>query len=191
MAAPRILVIPGSARRESLNIKLARVAAETARAAGAEVTLLDLNEYPMPIYHGDLEAQSGPPESARRLKQVFLQHNALLPVSPENNASVPALLKNTIDWLSRPQGGQSGNVPFEGKIAGLLSASPGAYGGLRGLVHLRQILQTLGVLVLSEQFALARAHEAFGPDGALKDARQQSAVANVVRRLIEVTSRLT
>ncbi|MDE2260506.1 MAG: NAD(P)H-dependent oxidoreductase, partial [Betaproteobacteria bacterium] len=112
MTAPKILVFAGSARRDSLNKKLARVAADAARAGGAEVTLIDLDDYQMPIYHGDLEEQSGLPENARRLKQLFLEHDALMLVSPENNASVSALMKNTLDWLSRQDGDQSGLVPY-------------------------------------------------------------------------------
>ncbi len=190
MTTPKILVFAGSARRDSLNKKLARVAADAARAGGAEVTLIDLGDYPMPIYHGDLEEQTGLPENASRLKQLFLKHDALLLVSPENNASVPALMKNTLDWLSRQDGDQSGLVPYAGKVAALLAASPGGLGGLRGLVHLRQILQNFNVLVLSEQFALPHAHEAFTDDGTLKDAKQLAAVSKLAQRLIAVTIKI-
>ena len=113
----------------------------------------------MPLYQGDLEAREGMPPQARRLKALLADHHALLLVSPENNASVPALLKNTLDWLSRPDGGQNGLVAFQGKVALLMAASPGSLGGLRGLAHLRQILQALSVLVLTEQLAVPRAHE--------------------------------
>jgi NAD(P)H-dependent FMN reductase len=187
---PKILAFAGSARAGSLNKQLIRGAARAAQEAGGEVTLIDLDEYPMPVYHGDLEAREGVPPNARRLRELFVAHQALLIASPENNASVSSLLKNTLDWLSRPDGGQNGLVPYRNKVAGLLAASPGALGGLRGLVHLRQILMTLNVLVLSEQFALSRAHEAFDADGVLKDARQQTVVAGVARRLVEVTARL-
>lgn len=187
---PKILAFAGSARADSLNKKLARVAAEAARAAGGEVTLVDLDDYPMPLYHGDLEAREGVPRKARDLRTLFLSHDALLIVSPENNASVSSLLKNTLDWISRPTDGQNGLVPYQGKVAALLSASPGALGGLRGLAHLRQILQTLNVLVLPEQFALARAHEAFDAAGGLADAKQQAVVAGIARRLVEVAGRL-
>ncbi len=190
LAAPKILVFAGSARRDSLNKKLARVAADAARASGAEVTLIDLDDYQMPIYHGDLEEQSGLPENARRLKQLFLKHDALMLVSPENNASVSALMKNTLDWLSRQDGDQSGLVPYAGKVAALLAASPGGLGGLRGLVHLRQILQNFNVLVLSEQFALPRAHEAFADDGTLKDAKQLAAVSRLAQHLIALTTKI-
>jgi NAD(P)H-dependent FMN reductase len=186
----RVLAFAGSARRESLNKRLVRVAAAVARDAGAEVTLLDLDDFEMPVYHGDHEAAGGLPPAARRLREAFLAHDALLISSPENNASVPAALKNAIDWVSRPHAGQNGLVPYQGKVAALLAASPGALGGLRGLQHLRAILQTLGVLVLTEQFALPRAHEAFDADGGLTEARQRASVEGVVRRLVDVTARL-
>lgn len=190
MAGPKILAFAGSARVGSLNKRLARVAVQAARDAGGEVTLIDLDDYPMPVYHGDLEAREGIPANARALKALFIEHQGLLIVSPENNASVSSLLKNTLDWVSRPDGGQNGLVPYQGKVASLFAASPGGYGGMRGLVHLRAILQTLGVLVLSEQFALARAHEAFTDDGALKDPRQHASVVGIAKRLVDVTARL-
>jgi len=186
----RILVFSGSARTASLNVQLARVVAKSARAAGADVTLLDLADHPMPLYHGDLEAREGVPQTVRALREVFRAHDGFAIASPENNASVSALLKNTLDWLSRPADGQNGLVPFQGKVAALFAASPGALGGLRGLAHLRQILAALGVLVLSEQFALARAHEAFDDAGELKDPKQQATVNGIVRRLVEVSAKL-
>jgi chromate reductase len=186
----RILVFAGSARFGSLNKKLARVAAAAVRAAGAEATLIDLADFPMPLYDGDLEARDGVPASARKLKDLFSAHQGLLIVSPENNASVSALLKNTLDWISRQDGSESGLIPYQGKVAALAGASPGALGALRGLTHLRAILQTLNVLVLSEQFALGRAHEAFNEDGSLKDAKQQAALAALAKKLTDVCARL-
>jgi NAD(P)H-dependent FMN reductase len=180
----RILVFAGSARRESLNKKLARAAAQLAREAGAEATFVDLDEFPIPLYHGDLESASGMPENARRLRELFLAHDALLIASPENNSSMTALLKNTIDWLSRDvgdgKGDSSGLAPWRGKVAGLLAASPGAFGGIRALPHLRQVLAALGVTVLGTQVVVPKAHEAFRPDGAIADER----VANAVRALV-------
>ena len=187
----RILVVAGSARSGSLNKKLARVAAAAVRAAGAEATLIDLADYPMPLYDGDLEARDGVPVSARKLKDLFIAHQGLLIVSPENNASVSALLKNTLDWISRQDGSESGLVPYQGKVAAMAGASSGALGGLRGLTHLRAILQTLNVLVLSEQFALGRAHEAFNEDGGLKDPKQQAALAALAKKLTDMCVRLT
>lgn len=187
----RILVFAGSARKDSLNKKLARVAADALGAAGAGATFIDLADYPMPLYDGDLEASDGLPPNARRLKDLFIAHQGLFIVSPENNASVSALLKNTLDWISRQHGSESGLVPYQGKVAAIAGASPGALGGLRGMTHLRAILQTLRVLVLSEQFALGHADAAFEQDGSLKDATQQAAVAALARRLVEVSAKLS
>ncbi len=186
----RILVFAGSARTGSHNKKLANAAATAVRSAGAEATLIDLADYPMPLYDGDLEAREGVPPAARKLKDLFIAHQGLLIASPENNASVSALLKNTLDWISRQDGSESGLVPYQGKVAALAGASPGALGGLRGLTHLRAILQTLNVLVLSEQFALGRAHEAFNADGSLKDGKQQAALAASAKKLCDVCARL-
>ncbi len=125
------------------------------------------------------------PENARKLRDLFIAHDALLIASPENNASMTALLKNTIDWLSRDlgdgKGDASGLAPWRGKVAGLLAASPGGFGGIRALPHLRQVLSTLGVTVLGAQVAVPRAHEAFAADGSLADER----VARSVRALAE------
>jgi len=184
--APKILAFAGSARRDSLNKKLARVAAQAATEAGASVTLIDLDDYPLPVYHGDLEDREGMPQNARKLKSLFIEHRGLLIVSPENNASVSALLKNTLDWISRPDGGQNGLVPYQNKVAALMAASNGDLGGVRGLPHLRQILQTLRVLTLSEQFTLPRAHEAFDAQGRLADPKQHASMTGVARRLVEV-----
>lgn len=186
----RILVFAGSARAGSLNKKLARVAAEAVQAVGAEATFIDLADYPMPLYDGDLEAREGVPGNARKLKDLFIAHQGLFIASPENNASVSALLKNTLDWISRQDGNETGLVPYQGKVAAIGGASPGALGGLRGLAHLRAILQTLNVLVLPEQFALGRAHEAFNEDGGLKDAKQQAAVGALAKKLVDVSAKL-
>ncbi len=190
MSKARILAFSGSARRESLNKRLALAAARYAREAGAEVTYVDLDEYPIPLYHGDLEAASGMPENARRLRELFLAHDALLIASPENNSSMTALLKNTIDWLSRDvgdgKGDSSGLAPWRGKVAGLMAASPGAFGGVRALPHLRQVLSALGVTVIGSQVAVARADKVLGPDGAIGDER----VAGSVRALAEAVADL-
>ncbi len=186
----RILVFAGSAREASLNKKLARVAARAVADAGGEAAFIDLRDFPMPLYDGDLEAASGVPVQASRLRDLFKQHQGLLIASPENNSSVSPLLKNALDWVSRPTGGEPGTVPFRAKVTALVAASPGALGGLRGLVHLRQILNGLGVLVLAEQLAIPRAHEAYSDDGTLKDAAQRASLDALARRLVEVTTRL-
>lgn len=190
MSAPRILAFAGSARSDSYNKKLAACGADAARAAGALVTLIDLRDFDLPIFDEDLEARAGLPAAARRLKDLLIDHQGLLISSPEYNSSITALLKNAIDWASRPVAGQPPLEAFTGKVAALLAASPGQLGGLRGLVHLRAILGNIGVIVLPEQLAVPRAHEAFAADGALKDARQAETMARIAARLVETVRRL-
>jgi NAD(P)H-dependent FMN reductase len=192
---PRILAVAGSARRESLNKKLARAAARYATEAGAEATFVDLDDYPMPLYHGDLEADSGMPANAVRLRDVFLAHDALLIASPENNASMTSLLKNTIDWLSRDigdgKGTAAGSAPWRGKVAGLMAASPGAFGGIRALPHLRQVLSALGVTVLGAQVAVTKAHEIFASDGSIADERVAHSVRALAVALADAAGKLS
>lgn len=195
MSGPvRVLAFAGSARKGSFNRRLARAAAQAAREAGGEVTLLELGDYPMPLYHGDLEAEAGMPEKALALREVFLSHEALLIATPEYNQSVPPLLKNTLDWLSRSlgdgKGPNSGLAPYRGKLAGLLAASPGPFGGTRCLPHLRQILSSLGVTVLGAQVAIPRAGEAFAEDGSLRDPAHAKAVATLARGLVQTAAKL-
>lgn len=187
----RILAFAGSLRKDSFNKKLVRIAADGARAAGAEVTLVDLADYPLPLFDQDLEAASGMPEAGRKLKQLFLEHDGLLISSPEYNSSITAVLKNTIDWVSRPtEPNEPGVRALAGKTAAILAASPGALGGLRGLVHLRAILGNIQILVLPDQHAVAQAHEAFAPDGSLKDAKKQAAVQAIGRKLAQTLAKL-
>ncbi len=187
---PKILCFAGSLRRDSLNKKLVKLAAQAAQDAGAETTYLDLKDIPMPIYDGDIEREEGLPENARHLKKLLKQHDGLLIASPEYNSSISAALKNAIDWASRPEAGEASLECFSGKVAGLLAASPGAFGGLRGLVTLRSILGNIKVIVIPEQFALSSANDAFNDDGTLKDAKQIKAMNAVAIRLAEVTGRL-
>jgi NAD(P)H-dependent FMN reductase len=179
---PKILAFSGSIRRDSWNRKLIQAAVDAARAAGGEVTLIDLADYPLPLYNGDLEDRDGLPDNALRLKALFKDHDALLISSPEYNSSIPPLLKNAIDWVSREWQGESGLVPYQNKVAAILAASPGTFGGMRMLPHLRQILNTLGVLVLPGQFSLAHADKAFDEEtGALESpARLHALVLELV-----------
>jgi len=187
---PRILAFAGSIRRESFNKKLVALAAQGAREAGAEVTLIDLKDFPLPLFDQDLEAEQGMPENGKKLKKLFIDHDGLLIASPEYNSSVPAVLKNAIDWVSRPAPGEPSLVAFRGKVATLMSASPGALGGLRGLVHVRSILGNIGVIVLPDQIAVAQAHEAFNPDGTLKDPKRQAGIEGLGRTLAEFLAKL-
>ena len=179
---PKILAFSGSIRRDSWNRKLIRSAVDATRAAGGDVTLIDLADYPLPLYNGDLEDRDGLPDNALRLKALFKEHNALLIASPEYNSSMPPLLKNTLDWVSREWQGESGLVPYQNKVAAILAATPGTFGGMRMLPHLRQVLNTLGVLVLPGQFSLAHADAAFDAEsGALKSpARLHALVLDLV-----------
>ena len=187
---PRILAFAGSTRRESFNKKLVAIAAQGAREAGAEVTLIDLKDFPLPLFDQDLEAEQGMPENGKKLKKLFIDHDGLLIASPEHNSSIPALLKNAIDWVSRPAPGEPSLVAFRGKVATLMSASPGALGGLRGLVHVRSILGNMGVIVLPDQTALAKAHEAFQPDGSLIDPKQQAGIEGLGKALASFLMKL-
>ena len=189
-AKTRILAFAGSARQDSYNKKLVQIAVQGARSVGAEVMLIDLRDFPLPIFDEDFEKESGAPEHARNLKQLFLEHHGLLIASPEYNSSISPLLKNTIDWVSRGAAGQAPLAAYVGKTAALLSASPGGLGGLRGLVHLRSILGNIGVLVLPDQIAVSKAYEAFQPDGSLKDGKQQAAVQNLGATLAAVTAKM-
>ena len=173
---PRILAFAGSTRRESFNKKLVQFAVKGAREADDEVTLLDLKDFPLPLFDQDLEVEQGMPDNGTKLKRLFIEHDGLLISSPEYNSSITAVLKNAIDWVSRPAPDEPPLVAFRGKVATLMSASPGALGGLRGLVHVRSILGNIGVIVLPDQVAVPKAHEAFLPDGSLNDAKRQAGI---------------
>ena len=190
MSAPKVLAFAGSTRTGSFNKRLVKVAAAGAREAGAEVTLIDLRDFPMPLYDGDLEADKGLPEHAVRLKQLFLSHDGLLIATPEYNSSTPGVLKNAIDWVSRSAPGESALQCFVGKTAVLMSASPGGLGGLRSLLHLRVLLSNIHVLVLPDQLAVSKAHEAFNADGSLKDAKQQAAITRLGAVLTDTLRKL-
>ncbi len=190
MRNARILALAGSTRRDSYNHRLVTAAAAAARAAGAEVTVIRLSDYPLPLFDEDSEAAQGAPPAARELKRLMSGQDGFLLAAPEYNSSITAVLKNAIDWVSRPAPQEPPLVALRGKVAALLSASPGALGGLRGLVHVRAILGNLGVLVLPDQVAVPRAHEAFAPDGTLKDPQQQAAVEGLGRTLAEVAAKL-
>ncbi len=187
---PKILAFAGSTRRESFNKKLVKIAADAARSAGAQVTCLDLKDFPMPLYDGDLEAEQGVPENAKKFKDMLLAHDGLLISAPEYNSSISGVLKNTIDWASRPVPGEASKDCFAGKVVTLMSASPGALGGLRSLVTVRSLLSNMRVIVLPDQVAIPKAHEAFGPDGKLKDPKQQTSIEALGRDLAGVLTKL-
>jgi len=180
---PKILAFAGSLRKDSFNKKLLRLAAAAAEAEGVAVQVIDLADYPLPIFDQDLEARDGMPPNGAKIKEAMKAAHGFLIASPEYNSSVTAVLKNAIDWASRKTGDEPDLVAYKGKAAVLMAASPGQLGGLRGLVHLRSILGNIGVVVLPEQLAVPRAFEAFADDGRLKDDKQQAGVENLGRTL--------
>ena len=186
MRAIKILAFAGSARRESLNRKFLAAAVALARAGGAEVTVADLNELALPLYHGDLEAESGLPENAKRLIALIAAHDGLLVASPEYNSMITPLLKNTLDWCTRDDDVD----PFAGKVAAVIAASPGAYGGIRSLQIAQQLLLKLGCHVVPGQCALPQAGKAFGTDGSLTDARAAKSLQALVAGLLATTQAL-
>jgi chromate reductase len=189
---PKLLIVPGSARRDSVNRKLAAVAAQLAAEAGAEVELIDPADYELPLFNGDLEDAGGLPAAAKQLKAKFTAANAIVFVSPEYNSSITPLMKNYIDWVSRAESDDEPALSaYRGKVAGLLGASPGALGGLRGLVHLRAILGNIGVLVVPKQFALGGAYGKFDESGKLTDEAAVKGVRAVIQEVVSVASKLT
>jgi NAD(P)H-dependent FMN reductase len=184
----KILAFAGSLRVQSLNKKLVAVAANTARGLGCEVDLVDLRDFPMPIYDGDHEEEFGQPQQAKDLKARILASDALLLACPEYNASITAVLKNTIDWVSRPRPGEAS--AFKGRPVALLAASMGGLGGLRGLGTVREVLTQLGAMIVPTQFALGTAHNAFDEDGGLIGDAHQGLVRDVIDELALVAGAL-
>jgi chromate reductase len=184
-AKPRVLVFAGSTRSGSLHRKLAREAAAALERQGLEVTLADLRDYPMPIYDGDLEASAGMPDAAKAFKNLMRAHDAFVIASPEYNGSFAALLKNAIDWATRPEPGEPRLAAFQNKKAAILAASPGQLGGQRGLRHLRELLEMLHVAVLPTQLALARAGEAFDSEGHLVRPEDRAALDHLAAELAQ------
>lgn len=180
-----ILAFAGSTREASLNKKLIRAAHSLVEPGQASMTVIDLRDYPLPLYDGDLEDAEGLPQNAAALKRVITEHDALLISTPEYNGSLPAVLKNTIDWLSRPGGDDDLDPVWKERPTALLSASPGGLGGIRSLSHLRPVLLNLGAFIIPAQFALASAGEAFDESGRLKNEGAADKVRQVVAQLIK------
>lgn len=187
---PKILAFAGSTRTDSYNKKLVQIAANGARAAGSEVTYIDLRDFSMPLFDEDLEKAEGMPENARKFKDLMLQHDGFLIASPEYNSSVTPVLKNAIDWASRPYPNEPMLAAFADKVAAIMSASPGGLGGLRGLVHLRSILGNIKVIVLPDQVAVPKAYEVFNPEGGLTDAKQQESIEKLGANVANVLAKL-
>lgn len=181
---PKILAFAGSLRKESLNKKLVKIAMKGAQEAGAKVTYLDLKDYPLPLYDQEIEDSQGLPENALKLKALLLEHDGFIIACPEYNSSMPGVFKNMIDWTSRKATPNEVYLCcFIDKVVSLLSASPGALGGIRNLVHVRAMFSNLFSIVLPKQKCIPEAHEAFEANGDLKKKEQQQDVLNQGRDL--------
>jgi NAD(P)H-dependent FMN reductase len=190
---PKILVFAGSIRTHSHNARLAALATKELMLAGADVTRISLVDYPMPIYDGDNEGKSGPPGNAVKLKQLMSVHQGVFIASPEYNASITPLLKNTLDWVSRVR--ERGEAPlavYKNRVFAIGGASDGAYGAMRSLMTLRQVLELgCGALVVPDQITVMRASEAFDENDNLKDERSAGTLKRVAQRLTDMARELT
>jgi chromate reductase, NAD(P)H dehydrogenase (quinone) len=188
MAPLKILVLPGSTRTGSHNVRLAALAEKELTAVDVDVTRISLLDYPLPIFEGDLEANAGPPPNAIKLKQMIMAHHGVFIASPEYSASVTPMLKNAIDWVSRArERGDPAYAAFKGRAFAIASASPGPSGGLRSLMALRQILELgCGALVIPEQVAIPQADEAFDEIDNIIDAATANLFRAELARLVEM-----
>jgi len=188
MSKPNLLAFAGSTRAGSWNKKMIGAVAARAEALGANVTVIDLADYTIPIYDGDLEAQTGLPENALKLQSIMTEHDGFLISTPEYNAFFPAVLKNALDWVSRPSPSQDGLASFAGKPVGLFAASPGRLGGIRALNQLRTQMSELGSVVPSGGASLSQAHEAFDENGAFVNEAVAQMVDNVIRATLKAAA---
>ena len=187
----KILAFAGSSRKASYNKKLVRIAAAGSESAGATVTIIDLADFPMPLFSQDLESEYGMPDKAREFKNLLIEHDGFLIASPEYNSAFSPLLINVIDWASRAESdNEAPLVAFRGKVAAIMAASPGRLGGIRGLVFLRMLLGNIGVIVMPEQQAIAQAFKAFNNDGSLVDEKQNQAIENLGIKLTQMAKML-
>ena len=187
---PKIIAFSGALRKDSVNKKTVVTAALGAEKQGAIVKIIDLRDYPLPLYDGDLEAEFGLPENARVLQRLFIEHDGLLISSPEYNSGISGTLKTYIDWISRPCGDLGPGAAFRNKYASIMSASPGMLGGIRALPNLRTILSSMGVHVLAEDFALGFADKAFASDGTAKSVEVRKKLENLGSSLVSVLSKV-
>jgi chromate reductase len=181
----KLLFLAGSCRQGSINMKLAKAAAKKAKELGAEATFIDLADYDMPLYNGDDEDKEGVPETAKKLKQIFIDHDGFFIASPEYNSGYSPLLKNTIDWMTRPMDDGHGNLDaFQGKVGAISATSPGGLGGIRGLVQLRMLLGNIGVHLIPAQAAISNGMKAFNDDDTLSNDDQAKMLHNVIEQFV-------
>ena len=193
MPSPKILVIPGSLRAGSFNIKLAALMVKELTLLDVEVTRISFEDYPLPIYDANLENKAGPPANALALKQMICAHQGVFLASPEYNASINPLTKNSIDWVSRVR--ERNDPPlaaFKGRVFALGSASPGPFGGMRGLLALRQSLEIgCGAVVIPDQISVTLAETAFNDRDELVDARAANQLRVVAQKLVDTARMMT
>ena len=192
MFTPKILVIPGSLRSGSHNSRLAALAAKELALADADVTRISLVDYPLPLFDAEMTAEVATPQSAVLLRRMLEAHQGVLMTCPKYSASVTPLLKNAIDWLSRPRAhGEPAYEVFKDRVFAIGAASTGADGGVRSLIALRQILELgCGALVIPEQITIANAGDAFDDMDDLKDPNLALSLKGLVRRLVELVRAL-
>jgi chromate reductase, NAD(P)H dehydrogenase (quinone) len=188
--SPRILAMAGSARKQSLNRKLLALAVTRATQAGASVTTVNLGDLRLPLYDGDLESERGIPTEVRALRNAISESDGLMMASPEHNGSVTVLLKNALDWCSRPLDGQDGLLPFRGKPVAMFAASPSPFGGIRGASHLRGILAKMGALPLADEVLVPIATKVFDEQGQLIDPMTEKLMAALCRNLVDLARKI-
>jgi NAD(P)H-dependent FMN reductase len=185
-AEMKVLAFSGSTRADSYNKKLVREAADIAKQMGAKVTVIDLKDYVMPLYDGDLEAKSGMPANAKKLRKLMIGNDAIIISSPNYNGSISGTLKNVIDWMSRSEDGKPSRDAFKGKRFAIMSASPGSTGGARNLAHLDEIIGRIGGEVMPLQLSVPAAHNAFNAKGVLEDPALKQALKDEIAELLQV-----
>ena len=186
MSSPKVLAFAGSTRKESVNKRLARIALQAAKKAGAETTFVDLQDFNIPLYCDDLVAKEGIPEGVLQFKQLLNSHNGFFIASPEYNGSLTGVLKNAIDWATIKADGEERMSCWNGKIAGLVSASPGGLGGIRGLHHLRTILAGIGTFVLPNHLAVGNSTENLQNEKQITDEKLQLQLESLTHEMVRV-----
>jgi NAD(P)H-dependent FMN reductase len=187
--SPKILAFAGSLRKDSVNKKVLNVAVEAARSAGAEVTVADLFDLDLPIYNADIQNEQGFPENAIKFQEMLHGSDGILLCSPEYNGSIPGGLKNAIDWASRARGELKINEVFKNKLVAIMTASPGAFGGLRCLIHLRALFSQLQTEVIISEIAVPSAPQKFD-GGQMTDEAYKGRIENLAKLLVEKTAKV-
>ena len=176
-----IFAFAGSTREDSINKKLVYEAAYLAAEVGENLEVIDLKNYPIPFYDSDLESKEGLPVNAKKIRQMMIRNNCIIIASPEYNGSITAVLKNVLDWASRSETGGPSREAFKGKTFIIMSATPGAAGGVRGLIHLKEIIENIGGTVFFDQITLGNAFKAFDEEGHLKDSKLKDKIKEIIR----------